>query len=165
MLLRIIHEIICINHINHLAQGKAQSLCSVCSFYHHFLNIASPAMLSWPNPLAFWAFVCFCFAVLPLIISSSYSKVHRLYVLAGDTEIEMNICWRSTLVERSGGGGKLDKKRNWIAIQAIKALCLPPPPGGKLEWEQPINIGPCWIKRSNMHMVALSSHQWGLPTP
>lgn len=164
MLLWIIHEIICINHINHLAQGKAQSLCSVCSFYHHFLNIASPAMLSWPNPLAFWAFVCFCFAVLPLIISSSYSKVHRLYVLAGDTEIEMNICWRSTLVERSGRGENWTRKETELQYRPLKP-CAFLPLRGKLEWEQPISIGPCWIKRSNMHMVALSSHQWGLPTP
>lgn len=68
----------------------------------------------------------FLFAVLPLIISSSYSKVHRLYVLAGDTEIEMNICWRSTLVERSGRGENWTRKETELQYRPLKPCASSP---------------------------------------
>lgn len=72
----------------------------------------------------------FLFAVLPLIISSSYSKVHRLYVLAGDTEIEMNICWRSTLVERSGRGENWTRKETELQYRPLKPCAFLPLLGG-----------------------------------
>ena len=56
------------------------------------MNVASPVMLPIPNLLVFYSPIFFLLVYLPLIISLSYSKGHRLCVLSGDTEMEINVC-------------------------------------------------------------------------
>ena len=114
VLLWILNEIICItvciNCIYHLAQCKAQNLVSVVQLLILFseCHFPSDAPSSKSIGLLFSQFFFFFLLVyLPLIISLSYSKGHRLCFLSGDTEMEINICQGSKLVEGRG------EKKNW----------------------------------------------------
>ena len=91
-------------------------------------------MLSLSNPLAFYAIKFFCLLACfkPLIIALSYSKGHRLCFLAGDRDGDEHLLGINTC-RREGREEELDKRRNWIAMQAQASIGQPP---GRI-WSEP----------------------------